>query len=109
MVFFIQTAAFSFGWNLIKNDNLAVTDLYRIYAVMTFSSMTLGRVYAQMPDQKKAKDCTRTVFRIIERKSKIDSLSEDGIKLDNVIGNIEFKNVYFEYSTRPGIKILNGE
>ncbi len=108
LMFFIQTTAFSFGWYLIKNDNLAVTDLYRIYAAMTFSSMILGRVYAQIPDQKKAKDCTKTVFRIIERKSKIDSLSEEGVRLDNVIGNIEFKNVQFEYTTRPGIRILNG-
>jgi ABC-type multidrug transport system fused ATPase/permease subunit len=107
LIFFIQTSAFSFGWMLLKNNSLALTDLYRIYAAMTFSSMTLGRVYAQLPDQTKAKSCSKTVFKIIDRKSKIDSLSEDGIKIDNVIGKIEFKNVNFEYTTRPGVKILN--
>ena len=55
-----------------------------------------------------SKQAAKTVFKLIDRKSKIDSMSEDGIKLDNVIGKIEFKNVHFEYSTRPGIKILNG-
>ncbi len=76
--------------------------------MISLSSYFLSRSYVQLPDQKKAKDCTKTVFRIIERKSKIDSLSEEGVRLDNVIGNIEFKNVQFEYTTRPGIRILNG-
>ena len=48
-----------------------------------------------------------TAFKIIDRKSKIDSISEDGLKLEKVIGDIEFKNVNFEYTIRPGIKILN--
>ena len=67
-LFFIQASAFSFGFYLIKNDGLTVTDLYRIYAIMTFSSMILGRVYSQIPDQKKAKDATKTAFKIINRK-----------------------------------------
>jgi ABC-type multidrug transport system fused ATPase/permease subunit len=61
-----------------------------------------------LPDQNEAKKASKIVFKIIERKSKIDSLSENGLKLDNVIGNIEFKNVHFEYTARPGIRILNG-
>lgn len=96
IIFFVQLSAFSFGYFLIKSDNLSVTDLYRIYAAMTFSSLVLGRVYSQLPDQTKATQAARTAFRIIDRKSKIDSLSQDGIKLDKVIGNIEFKNVSFE-------------
>jgi ABC-type bacteriocin/lantibiotic exporter with double-glycine peptidase domain len=107
LLFFIQMTAFSYGWSLMKSDGLKTADLFKVYAVMTFSSMLLGRIYAQLPDQKKARDSTKTAFEIIERTSKIDSLSNDGIKLDNVVGNIEFKNVDFEYSTRPGIKILN--
>ncbi len=74
---------------------------------MTFSSMILGRLYAELPDQKKAKECTKTAFKIIDRKSKIDSLCETGNTLVNVVGRIEFKNVDFEYSTRPGVKVLD--
>jgi ATP-binding cassette subfamily B (MDR/TAP) protein 1 len=107
-LFFIQASAFSFGYYLIKYDNLTVTNLYRIYATMTFSSMILGRVYSQIPDQKKAKDAAKTAYKIINRKSKIDSLSEEGIKPDRVIGEIEFNNVHFRYPTRPAIQILNG-
>ena len=70
--------------------------------------MTLGRVYAMMPDQKKSMSAARAVFRIIDRKSKIDSMSEEGLKPETVTGNIRFENVYFNYPNRPDIKILQG-
>jgi ATP-binding cassette subfamily B (MDR/TAP) protein 1 len=108
LLFFIQATAFSFGFYLMKYDNLQLTDLFRVYASITFSSMTLGRVYAMMPDQKKSMSAARAVFRIIDRKSKIDSMSEEGLKPDTVIGNIRFENVHFNYPNRPDIKILRG-
>jgi ATP-binding cassette, subfamily B (MDR/TAP), member 1 len=70
--------------------------------------MVLGRVYSQLPDQKKALDGAKTAFRIIERKSKIDSFSEEGVKPDSVLGEIKFENVHFHYPNRPDIKILKG-
>ena len=107
IIFFVQLSAFSFGYYLVKNDSLSVTDLYRIYAAMTFSSLVLGRVNSQLPDQTKATQAARTAFRIIDCQSKIDSMSQDGMKLDKVIGNIEFKNFSFEYKNRPGLTVLN--
>jgi ATP-binding cassette, subfamily B (MDR/TAP), member 1 len=108
IIFFIQSAAFGYGWILIRDEGLEITSLYQIYACLTFSSMILGRVYSQLPDQKKAKDGARTAFRIIERKSKIDSFSEEGLMPDSVLGEIKFENVQFHYPNRPDIKILKG-
>lgn len=71
------------------------------------SFITLNEICKQLPDDNKSKDCAKNVFKIIERKSQIDSLSEEGIRFDEVIGRIEFKNVYFEYKTRSGMLILN--
>ena len=108
VIFFIQCTSFAYGWYLIKNENLAVTDLFKIYGCITFSEMVLGRVYSQLPDQKKARDGAKTAFRIIERKSKIDSMSEEGLKPDSVLGEIKFENVHFHYPNRPDVKILKG-
>nr|APD26504.1 ATP-binding cassette transporter subfamily B member 1-like X2 protein [Brachionus koreanus] len=108
ILFFIQAAGFSFGYYLIKTDGLATADLYKIYASITFSSMILGRAFSTLPDQKKSQSAAKKAFKIIDRKSKIDALSEDGLKPSNIVGNIRFENVYFRYPTRPHIKILNG-
>lgn len=108
LLFFIQATAFSFGFYLMKNDGLHITNLFRVYATITFSSLILGRVYSLLPDQKRSTNAARSVFRIIDRKSKIDSLSEEGLKPQQIIGNVRFENVYFKYPNRPNVKILRG-
>ena len=108
LLFFVQAAAFGYGYQLMKTDNLAVADLFRIYAALTFTSMTLGRLYAMMPDQTKCKEGARVTFRIIDRKSKIDALNDAGISPAEILGDIRFENIDFSYPNRPSIKILNG-
>lgn len=109
LLFFIQAVAFSFGFYLMRTDGLALSNLYRVYATITFSSLALSRVYSLMPDQGKCLRAAKSVFRIVERKSEIDSMSEDGITPKNdVQGVIKFENVYFNYPTRPSVKVLQG-
>lgn len=70
--------------------------------------MTLGRLFAEMPDSKKARDSCEMFLRIVNRRSNIDSMSEDGIRPERVMGEIRFRDVYFKYPNRPNLKILNG-
>lgn len=107
LLLFLQLTAFAFGWREIKSNSFSVTNLFVIYCMAAQSLIIFNEIYKQLPDDNKANDCAKSVFKIIERKSQIDSLSEEGIRLDEVIGRIEFKNVYFKYKTRPGTLILN--
>ncbi|CAF0763048.1 unnamed protein product [Brachionus calyciflorus] len=108
VLFFIQASAFSYGFKEISNNTLSVTNLFRVYATITFSSMTLGRLFAQMPDSQKARDAAKTALKILNRKSNIDSMSNQGLKPDTLRGEIQFKNVKFNYPNRPDLKILRG-
>lgn len=106
--FFIQATAFGYGWYLIQYNNLSVADLFKIYACTTFTSTILERVYDQMPDQKESRRAARTVFDILDRKSLIDSMEQEGVRPDEFNGNIRFESVHFAYPTRPSIKVLDG-
>ena len=46
------------------------------------------------------------LFEMISRSS--SSVNHDGTSPDSVLGNIEFRNVYFSYLSRPEIPILSG-
>lgn len=46
------------------------------------------------------------LFEMISRSS--SSVNHDGAAPDSVQGNIEFRNVYFSYLSRPEIPILSG-
>jgi len=48
------------------------------------------------------------IFKVIDRQSKIDSLSTGGLKPEKYHGDISINNVKFTYPSRPGIQILKG-
>ena len=70
-----------------------------------------------MPDQKRSLEAAKTAFRIIERRSKIDGMSETGLKPTQLsangnktptFGSIYFENVSFAYPNRPSMRVLRG-
>jgi ATP-binding cassette subfamily B (MDR/TAP) protein 1 len=58
-------------------------------------------------DSTKGQESTISMLAFIDRRSKIDSTSDEGIKLETVDGNIEFNHVSFKYPSRPDVQILS--
>ena len=107
-LFFIQVSAFTFGYTLLKTCELRVTNLFKIYMPITFSSIILGRVLSNLADQNKARQSAKSVFDIIERESNIDASENTGLVPDSCHARVEFKNVHFSYPNRPAMKVLAG-
>ena len=55
-----------------------------------------------------AKTVAGPIYKIIDRVSLIDSSSTAGIKPTKVRGDISFKEIFFNYPSRPDVKILRG-
>ena len=70
--------------------------------------MGAGRIFAYSPDISKAFEAGENIIRLLMRKPLIDSDSKDGKLVTTVGGELEFKNVYFNYPTRPHVKVLQG-
>ncbi|KAL5774111.1 hypothetical protein ACOSP7_011668 [Xanthoceras sorbifolium] len=47
------------------------------------------------------------MFDTIKRKPKVDVYDASGIILENIVGEIEFKDVYFRYPARPDVQIFS--
>lgn len=106
LVFLIQAIVFNYGLSLIFYENLSVLFLFKFYALMELNTINLVDVYNDLPDYKQAKRAANTVFKIIERKSMIDPMCEEGLKMEKLTGDIEFKNVDFYYPQRPNEPVL---
>ena len=48
------------------------------------------------------------MFETIKRKPKIDTYDTSGIVLEEIRGEIELKDVYFKYPSRPDVQIFGG-
>jgi ATP-binding cassette subfamily B (MDR/TAP) protein 1 len=72
------------------------------------AATALSSIAPQVLALTKASSAAGEMFRIIDRTSDIDSLSEDGLVPEECTGNIEIKDVHFAYPMRADIPVLKG-
>lgn len=66
----------------------------------------MSQIAPQTVTISKSAAAAHDLFKTIDRKSKIDSLSPDGLKPDECHGDIELHNVSFAYPSRPDVQVL---
>ncbi|XP_068622168.1 multidrug resistance protein homolog 49-like [Battus philenor] len=55
-----------------------------------------------------ARGAAKSLFRLLERRSRINALRGEGVKPEGFRGDIVFDNLYFNYPSRPDVKVLRG-
>ncbi|WVZ12254.1 hypothetical protein V8G54_016784 [Vigna mungo] len=87
--------------------------LYTVYAcsfyagarlvlfALSMAAMGISQSGSLVLDSAKSKSAAASIFAILDRKSQIDPSDDSGLTLEEVQGEIEFKNVSFKYPTRP--------
>jgi len=63
----------------------------RVFAVITFAMMTVGRSMAMVPDYSKAKNAALRIMRLNKRQSQINPHDESGV----ILVCVHFDNLYF--------------
>ncbi|XP_061853387.1 ATP-binding cassette sub-family B member 5 [Colius striatus] len=106
--YFINAAVFRFGAWLIVHCLSNFENVFIVFSSIVFAAMNVGQSASLAPDYGKARKSAQRIFQLLDRKPLIDSYSEEGRKLSNFEGNIEFRNVHFVYPTRPEVQVLRG-
>ncbi|KAF5200751.1 Abc transporter b family protein [Thalictrum thalictroides] len=96
------------GSLMIIKESYTGGDVVNIIFAVIFCSMCLGQVSPCVKAFAAGKAAALTMFETINRKPDIDSLNDGGRKLDDICGDIELKDVYFNYPTRPYEQIFAG-
>lgn len=52
-----------------------------------------------------ARGAAASIFQLIDREPKIDSLNNSGLSPRRVIGDITIEDVHFSYPSRPEVKV----
>ena len=101
--------AFWLGAVFMKENGIKGEDVFIAIFVIMFAAFGAGSAQQFSPSTAKALKSAIRIFSIIDEKSDInidENHPEEIMATDSFIGEIEFKNVWFRYPTRPDAWIL---
>lgn len=109
-VFFViysgYALAFYFGAKLIDDGHANAGTIITVFLSILFGSFSIAQLVPELQAVAKARGGAAKLYSIIERKSAIDSESNEGLRPDSCEGRITFENVVFNYPSRPDVPIL---
>ncbi|XP_063777825.1 ATP-dependent translocase ABCB1-like [Pseudophryne corroboree] len=108
MSYFINAAIFRFAAWLVAHCYMQPENVFVIVSVISFACTHVGNSNSTAQDYGQAKVSAQRIFKLLDRNPVIDSYSEEGNTLNEMKGNIEFKNIKFVYPTRRKAQVLQG-
>ncbi|XP_018431833.1 PREDICTED: ATP-binding cassette sub-family B member 5 isoform X2 [Nanorana parkeri] len=83
-----------------------VEEVFLVFVILTYGAMSVGQTLSFAPDYAKAKSAASHLFALFDREPTIDSYSLQGLKPGNCQGNLELREVSFNYPSRPDVPVL---
>ncbi|XP_016920161.1 multidrug resistance protein homolog 49 isoform X1 [Apis cerana] len=114
IIYISYAIAFWYGVQLILEDRPKEMKEYTpaVLVIVFFGvlagAQNMGLTSPHLEAFAVARGSAAAIFQVLDRVPTIDSLSKEGQKLPAVNGEIEFKNVHFQYPARKDVKVLQG-
>lgn len=108
VTFSVYSVAFFYAARLIVYKGYSFVDVFTSIMVIFMVGFGMGQSAAMAPDLAKASVGINNVFRVLDRKSKIDPEDQSGLKEDSAVSDdITFDGVSFAYPSRPDALIYD--
>ncbi|CAM0882246.1 unnamed protein product [Alopecurus aequalis] len=107
VLYLTYALCFYVGAQFVRQGKITFADVFRVFFALVLAAVGVSQASALASNATKARDSAVSVFSILDRKSKIDTISNDGLILENVTGDIDFSNVSFKYPSRPDVQIFS--
>ncbi|PUZ55213.1 hypothetical protein GQ55_5G194300 [Panicum hallii var. hallii] len=107
MMYLTYGLCFYVGGQFVRHNKSSFGDVFKVFFALMLATIGVSQTSASASDSTKAKDSSISIFALLDRKSKIDSGSDEGLTLDEVKGDINFRHVSFKYPSRPDVQIFS--
>ncbi|XP_067949637.1 multidrug resistance protein 2-like [Watersipora subatra] len=103
--FCLTALALWYGGKLVREECMAPGIILKVFFGILTGTLYMGSAAPLLENLASASTTAEVLFSTIDDCVEIDSSSCDGVKVDSVKGEIEFKNVSFSYPARKEIKV----
>ena len=100
--------SFWYVGTLIGNREYSNLQFFIAFSATTYGAQAAGAMFSFAPDMGKAKQAAQELKTLFDREPEIELLSDGGEPLDDVQGAVEFRDVYFNYPSKPQQPVLHG-
>uniref|UniRef100_A0A0D9YA29 MDR-like ABC transporter n=1 Tax=Oryza glumipatula TaxID=40148 RepID=A0A0D9YA29_9ORYZ len=104
--YFAYALCFYVGAKFVHQGTATFAEVFRVFFVLVLGINEISRTSAIGSESRRVNESVVSVFKILDRKSKIDSSNDEGVVIASVRGDIEFQNVCFKYPLRPNVQIF---
>uniref|UniRef100_A0A2N9G6V4 Uncharacterized protein n=1 Tax=Fagus sylvatica TaxID=28930 RepID=A0A2N9G6V4_FAGSY len=108
VLFCSYSLAIWFGAKMILDRGYNGGEVLNVIIAVLIGSMSLGQASPCMSAFAAGQAAAFKMFETIERKPIIDAYDTKGRTLDDIHGDVELRDVYFSYPSRPDEQIFNG-
>ncbi|KAL5997458.1 ATP-binding cassette sub- B member 9 [Asimina triloba] len=97
-----------YGSKLIMEKGYTGGHVINVMIAIMTGGMALGQASPSMNAFAAGRAAAYMMFETINRKSAIDAFDTTGVALEDISGEIELRDVYFRYPTRPDVQVFSG-
>uniref|UniRef100_A0ACD5YPE4 Uncharacterized protein n=1 Tax=Avena sativa TaxID=4498 RepID=A0ACD5YPE4_AVESA len=106
LLFCFYAASFYVGASFVRKERAEVDQVFQVFFALTMMANGVSQSSFLARDFSKVQEAAVSIFKIINRNSKIDASSEEGTTPGTVEGLLEFQHVSFKYPARTDVQIF---
>ncbi|CAL8247209.1 unnamed protein product [Lota lota] len=107
VIYLSYALAFWYGSTLVLSGEYTIGTVLIVFFTVLIGAFSLGQTTPNFQAFASARGAAHKVYNIIDNMPSIDSYSESGLTPDSIRGDIEFRNIHFNYPSRSDVKVLN--
>ncbi|PON37426.1 ABC transporter [Trema orientale] len=97
-----------YGGKLVSQGYINPRQAFQTVIIILTTSRVIADAESMTTDLARGWDAITSVFKILDRDTKIEPENPQGYKPEKITGCIEFCNVHFAYPSRPNVMIFKG-
>ncbi|XP_062225824.1 ABC transporter B family member 19-like [Phragmites australis] len=95
-----------FGAHLVRSHVSTFSKVIKVFVVLVITANSVAETVSLAPEIVRGGESIRSVFAILNNRTRIDPDEPDTEQVESIRGEIDFRHIDFAYPTRPDVMVF---